>query len=194
MVRSLHAIALLFVLAAVAAVISFTELPAAGAQPDPFAEGSGGAAPGSGAASPPAVSAAPVEPGPSPSAAPTACDYITQSTCGAQNTGLLSKSGAYVFVAVLLFSLLRVWWDRRGTNTAGVRFVATLLAAAGTAGTLAYLDPARGQDLECCLASAVYQGQILFQDSALARAAVLGFVPAAVAFVLVAVIHRMMKG
>jgi hypothetical protein len=194
MVRSLHAIALLFVMSAVAAMLSFTGIPAAGAQPDPFAEGSGAPAPGSGAAPPPASGADPAAPGPSPSAPPTACDYITQSTCGTQNTGLLLKSGAYVFVAVLLFSLLRVWWDRRGTNTAGVRFVATLLPAAGTAGTLAYLDPARGRDLECCLASAVYQGQILFQDSALARAAVLGFVPAAVAFVLVAVLHRMMKG
>jgi hypothetical protein len=194
MVRAYFVIALMF------AMVAIVLAPPARAQPDPFAAGSGsaegsaGSAAGSGATAPattpgneqPADAAAPA---PSP-----ACEYITKSICSSQNSGLLLKSGAYVVIAVLLFSLLRVWWDRRGTRTAGVRFVATLLPAAGTAGILAYLDPTRGQDLTCCLASSIFKSEILIQDSALARGALLGFVPAAVLFVLVAIILKIVKG
>jgi len=183
MVRAYFVIALVFALVAVALAVP------AQAQPDPFATGSGsaegsaGSATGSGA---PAVGTG-NEPPADMTAPSPACEHITKRICSTQNTGLLLKSAAYVVIAVLLFSLLRVWWDRRGTRTAGVRFVATLLPAAGVAGVVSYLDPTRGQDLTCCLASAVFESEILLQDSALARGALLGFVPAAVLFVVVAI-------
>jgi hypothetical protein len=122
-----------------------------------------------------------------------ACEYVTRAVCDRQDTAIVLKSGGYVIVAVLLFSLLRVWWDRRGTQTAGLRFVATLLSAAGLAGVLVYLDPMRGKDLACCLASSVFTSHILLQDSAIGRAALLGFVPAAALFVVVAVIVKTVR-
>jgi len=179
MVRAYFVIALVFALVAVALAAP------AQAQPDPFATGSGSAE-GSAGSGAPAVGTG-NEPAADMTAPSPACEHITKTICSTQNTGLLLKSAAYVVIAVLLFSLLRVWWDRRGTRTAGVRFVATLLPAAGVAGVVSYLDPTRGQDLTCCLASAVFESEILLQDSALARGALLGFVPAAVLFVLVAI-------
>jgi hypothetical protein len=187
-VRVYFVIALVFVMF----IVGFA--PSALAQPDPFAAGNGsdgsaGSATGSGT---PAVAtgneALPDAAVPSP-----ACEHITKTICSGQNTGLLLKSGAYVAIAVLLFSLLRGWWDKRGTRTAGVRFVATLLPAAGLAGALSYLDPTRGQDLKCCLASTVFNSEVLLQDSSLARGALLGFVPAAALFVLVAIILKVVK-
>ena len=187
-----------FVIALMFATFAIVRVPVAQAQPDPFATGSGSAegSAGSAAGGGPSTTAPAISnEQPADAVAPSpACEYITKSVCSSQNTGLLLKSGAYVIIAVLLFSLLRVWWDRRGTRTAGVRFVATLLPAAGTAGVLAYLDPTRGQDLTCCLASSIFKSEILIQDSALARGALLGFVPAAVLFVLVAIILKIVKG
>jgi len=103
------------------------------------------------------------------------------------------QRAAYVIIAVLLFTLIRVWWDKRGTKTAGVRFVATLLPAALGAGVLACLDPTRGQDLKCCLASVIFKNEILFQDSALARGAVLGLLPAATLFTVVAIVLKVLR-
>lgn len=182
MVRSHYVIALVFAVIAVAVAPAF-------AQPDPFATPGSGSSAGSSNSNAVDATAGPPTDVPSPT-----CEYITKSTCSAQDTGLLLKSGAYVAIAVLIFSLLRVWWDKRGTSTAGVRFVATLLPAAAAAAVLSYLDPARGQDLKCCLASPIFKSQILLQDSAIGRGALLGFLPAAVLFVLVAMIIRKVKG
>lgn len=179
------------------AVIGMAGVPAGAAPTDPFASPGGAAGDSSAAAESGAAEGSSAATGVAPAAPPgasPACEYLTQPTCDGENTGLLLKSGAYVFLAVLLFSLLRVWWDRRGTNTAGVRFVATLLPAAGAAGALAYLDPARSERLACCLGSAMFKSEILLQDASIARAALLGFVPAALAFVLVAVVLRIVKG
>jgi hypothetical protein len=188
-VRTYSVIAVLLLVVVVAGVRS------AAAQPDPFAAGSGsgdgsavsGSAAGSSAAPPGAD-----QPGPPPTVTP-ACEHITKQICSTQDSGLLLKSAAYVIIAVLLFSLLRVWWDRRGTRTSGVRFVATLLPAALGAGVLSYLEPTRGQDLKCCLASSIFKNEILFQDSALARGAVLGFLPAAALFVIVAIVLKAVR-
>jgi hypothetical protein len=186
-----------FVVAVVVGVAMVGRVSSLRAQPDPFAAGSGsaGGSAGAGTASgsapmPPASDPAPAEPTP-PS---PACEHITKQICTAQDSGLLLKSAAYVVIAVLLFSLIRVWWDKRGTSTAGIRFVATLLPAAVGAGALAYLDPTRGQDLKCCLASAIFKNEILFQDSALARGAVLGLLPAAALFVIVAIALKVLRG
>jgi hypothetical protein len=185
-----------FVVAVVFGVAMVGRAPSLRAQPDPFAAGSGsaGGSAGSGAAgsatpTPPAGDPARVDPAP-PS---PACEHITKQICSAQDSGLLLKSAAYVIIAVLLFTLIRVWWDKRGTSTAGVRFVATLLPAAAGAGALSYLDPTRGQDLKCCLASAVFKSEILFQDSALARGAVLGLLPAAALFVIIAIVLKVLR-
>jgi hypothetical protein len=184
-----------FVIALMLAMVAIVLAPPARAQPDPFAADAGAGEEPAGSAARRAASATGNEQAANAAAAAPspACEYITKNICGAQNTGLLLKSGAYVVIAVLLFSLLRGWWDRRGTRTAGVRFVATLLPAAGTAGALAYVDPTRGQDLACCLASSIFKSEILIQDSALARGALLGFVPAAVLFVLVAILIKVTK-
>lgn len=186
-----------FVVAVVFGVAMVGRAPSLRAQSDPFASGSGSAdgSAGSGAAgsavlAPPASEPARVDPAP-PS---PACEHITKQICSAQDSGLLLKSAAYVLISVLLFSLIRVWWDKRGTSTAGVRFVATLLPAAAGAGALSYLDPTRGQDLKCCLASAVFKSEILFQDSALARGAVLGLLPAAALFVIIAIVLKVLRG
>jgi hypothetical protein len=185
-----------FVAAVVFGVAMLGHAPALRAQPDPFAAGSGsaGGSAGTGTASgsaptPSVTDPAPAEPAPSP-----ACEHVTKQICGAQDSGLLLKSAAYVIIAVLLLTLVRVWWDKRGTSTAGVRFVATLLPAALGAGALAFLDPTRGQDLKCCLASAIFKNEILFQDSAMARGAVLGLLPAAALFVIVAIVLKVVRG
>lgn len=194
MVRAHTAMILWFALIALAGPSAAS---AAAPAPDPFAtppRAGEGSSTSAAAETAPAPATAPAPTTAAPAPPSPACEYTTEATCSKQNTGLLLKSGAYVFIAVLLGSLLRVWWNRRGTNTAGVRFVATLLPTAGAAGALAYFDPVRGQDLACCLASPVYQGQILMADSALARAALLGFVPAAIAFVLVAIVLRIVRG
>lgn len=182
------------VIALVLGVVSVGRVPAALAQHDPFADGPGSATGSAGSAA--ASGSAAMAPGTDPPEAPAtsaACEHITKQICSAQDSGLLLKSAAYVIIAVLLFSLLRVWWDRRGTRTAGGRFVATLLPAAAAAGVLAYLDPTRGQDLKCCLASSIFKSEILFQDSAIARGAVLGFLPAAALFVIVAILLKALR-
>ncbi len=124
---------------------------------------------------------------------PAGCEEISGTDCRDQTSTLLLMSGGYVIIAVLLFSLLRLWWDKRGTNTAGVRFVSTLLPAASLAGELAYLDPMRSQTLACCIRMRGYAGYVLLQDSDLGRAALLGFVPAAALFVIVAIIVKAMR-
>jgi len=167
-------------------IVAGAALRPARAQSDPFAVDAGAPA----AVAPKPDTAAPSATTETPA---PACEHITTSVCSAQNTGIVLKSGAYIIVAVLLFSLIRLWWDKRGTSTAGVRFVATLLPAAGIAGVLAYLDPMRGQDLACCLASSTYTSEVLLQDSALGRAALLGFVPAAALFVVVAIIVKAVR-
>lgn len=173
-------------------VIASATVRSVRSEPDPFAVDAGG----TGAADhvrPPA--APPPPPASEASGEPpaSACEHITTSICSTQSTGIVLKSGAYIIISVLLFSLLRLWWDKRGTSTAGVRFVTTLLPAAASAGALAYFDPMRGQDLACCLASSAYTSEILLQDSALGRAALLGFVPAAALFVVVAIIVKAVR-
>ena len=186
------------VIALIFAVTALVGAAAAAAQPDPFASPDSGSSAGpaetgsgSGSGSERETELTPHQP--AAAQASPACEYITRAVCSRQDTALLLKSGAYVLVVVLLFSVLRVWWDKRGTNTAGVRFIATLLPAATAAGVLAYLDPARGQDLACCLASPVFKSEILLQDSALGRGALLGFAPAAALFVLVAITLKLVK-
>jgi len=185
-VRIYFVVAVVFGLAMVGRALSL-------AQPDPFAAGSGSAGTGAASGSAPTPSAS--DPAVAEPARPSpACEQITKQICSAQDSGLLLKSAAYVVIAVLLLTLIRVWWDKRGTGTAGVRFVATLLPAALGAGVLSYLDPTRGQDLKCCLASAIFKNEILFQDSALARGAVLGLLPAAALFVIFAIVLKVLRG
>ncbi len=174
--------------------IAVAAAPVAVAESDPFA------APAGSAVAPPAAEPTPVPtqvPDPAPRSAIEAsggtCEHITRNVCSAQNKGLFLKAAGYVLLAVLLFSLLRTWWDRRGTRSAGTRFLATLLPAAALAGTLTYLDPTRGRDLACCLSSSVFASDIVLQDSALGRGVVLGVVPAILLFVLVAITRKIVR-
>ncbi len=160
------------------------------AQPakDPFApeEGSGSSSgPGSGSASPDSTTATAV-----PS---KGCEYITKETCSKSNTSQYVTSGAYVFGSVLVFSVVRMWWNRKGTSTIGVRLLVTMALAAIVAGVLVALDPARGQDLRCCVETAVFKGEVFLSGSAPGRVAVLGVVPAVVLFFLVTLVEGVVR-
>ena len=158
--------------------------------PDPFAPAvpPGAAA---GATQPPAAqgSAAGV-----PDVVTTAaCQHVTKEVCAKSNTPLIATSVGYVIVCVVAMTVLRVWWNRRGTSSAGIRFMVPLFFGSVGAGILAAFDPLRGQDLICCLASGVFKAEILLQDSTAGRAVLLGALPAVVLFVIVAIIEKMMK-
>jgi hypothetical protein len=119
-------------------------------------------------------------------AAVVGCLHITSALCQKQNQQLGMVAAGYVIGCVLLTSLWRGWWNRRGTSSATVRLMLPMLTGAAAAGALVALDPARGADLECCLASNVLRAEILLQDSTIARALLLGALPAIVLYLLVA--------
>jgi hypothetical protein len=156
------------------------------AQKDPFAPEAAGA---SGEAQPPA-------PGPGGDVAQMMvdCEHITAELCGKTNTALVASAAGYVVVCVLVFTMISVWWNRRGTSTAGVRFVVPLLFACAAAAALVAFDPIRGQDLKCCLAHGVFKAQVLLNDSTAGRAALFGAVPTAALYTLVALVSRRMRG
>lgn len=121
------------------------------------------------------------------------CEFITKETCGKSNTSQFLTSGAYVFASVLLFSLVRMWWNKKGTSTIAVRLLVPMALAAIVAGVLVALDPARGQDLRCCIETAVFKGEVFMADSAPGRVAVLGVVPAIVLFFLVTLVEGVVR-
>ncbi|MBK7823520.1 MAG: hypothetical protein IPJ61_21270 [Tessaracoccus sp.] len=125
-----------------------------------------------------------------PTAAKAGCEYITKDVCGKSNNGILFTSAGYVIVLVAAFSLGRRMLNRRGGMSSGAALLLTLIGAAGGAAVLAALDPIRGADATCCLASDVFKAEIFLQDSTPGRAVLLGLVPAAVLFLLVYVAER----
>lgn len=127
-------------------------------------------------------------PGPGPasnSVVDAKCEHITSAVCGKQNTMLLATAGGYVVVTVILVSVWRSWWNKKGTGTASIRLWLPMLLGAATAGLLAGFDPARSEDLKCCLASGVFRPEILLQDSSIGRAFLFGALPAIVLYFLV---------
>jgi hypothetical protein len=106
---------------------------------------------------------------------------------------LLGTAGGYVAVSVLIVSVWRSWWNKKGTSSSSVRFWVPMLLGAGSAGALAGFDPARGPDLKCCLASGVFRPEILLQDSTVGRAFLFGVVPALVLYFLVTLVAGMLK-
>ncbi len=142
------------------------------AQPDPFAAPT----PASSAPSVPAAVATAV--------AGLSCDHLTSAVCGKQNTTMIGVAIGYAVVAVVVALVWRVTWTKKGHGSAFAQFFAPLLLAASAAGALVGFDPARGDDLRCCLASSVFRPEIFLQTSTVARAVVLGVLPAAVLYTL----------
>lgn len=101
---------------------------------------------------------------------------------------MLATDAGYVGVCVLLAAVWRAWWNKRGTGSGAARFFIPLFAAMAGAGLFAGLDPARGNDLSCCLASGVFRAEILLQDSGVGRAFLFGAVPAALLFTVVVMV------
>lgn len=149
-------------------------------KPTPVSSGSAGTT-----APPPSTVPAPVE--------VEGCSHITSALCGKQNTLLMGTAAGYVAVCVLVVSLWRWWWNKKGTSSSAARFWIPLLLGGAAAGTLAGLDPARGPDLKCCLASGVFRPEILLQDSSVGRAILLGALPAIVLYSIVTFITGMLK-
>lgn len=118
------------------------------------------------------------------------CEHITGELCGKANTGLIATAVGYVLFCVILFTGIRIWWDRRGTSKGVIRFVVTGALAAGIAATLAGLDPFRGETLRCCIDSPVFRAYVLLQDSSIGRALLLGLLPTSALFVLAMVGQR----
>ncbi len=145
----------------------------AAADPDPFAAPAG--------ASPSPAGGVPA----AGSALDTTCGHITSALCSKQNTTMLLIAAGYVVLCVAGAALWRASWARRGHGSAAAQFLAPGVAGAAASGLLIWFDPARGDDLRCCLASAVFRGEIFFQESVAARAVVLGVLPAALLYTLV---------
>jgi hypothetical protein len=122
------------------------------------------------------------------------CAHVTKAVCGRQGTPLLLTAAAYVAAAVIVGIIWKRIWDKRGTSTPGVRFMTPLSISAAIAGVLCGLDPVRGGDLTCCLANGVLRSEILLQDNNMARAFLLGVVPAAVLYAIVALGLNAAKG
>lgn len=147
----------------------------------------------------PAAPATPVAPATGTPAAPAPqaaeCENVNPSAekCRDANTSLLLKAAGYTLIAVLLLSILRMWWNKRGTSTAGVRYLFPMVLAGGVAGTLAGLDPMRSTILKCCIANQDFVSNIHLQDSEVARAVLLGALPAIGVFVVVAAVEKLVK-
>jgi len=122
-----------------------------------------------------------------------ACGHITSALCGQQNTPMIATAAGYVVVSTLIVLVWRASWEKRGTNTGGVRFLVPMTVGAALAGTLTGLDPARGDALRCCLANAVFRPEILLADSAIGRAFLFGVLPAMMLYTLGAFISGMLK-
>lgn len=153
------------------------------AQNDPFAQPPPGAGPSTQAG---AAQAAP--------STLASCEHITRELCERSNPALLASAAGYVVASVLLFSLVRAWWNRRGTSSAAARFIVPLLLASAAAGVLVALDPARGQDLRCCLLHGVFKAEVLLQDSTAGRTMLLGVLPTAALYTVVAFVSRLVRG
>ena len=180
----MHASRLVFV----ALCLMGATLPGDASTQDPFDEGGGGPADGESLEGGPA----PISALDSTVEALSDCQ-VTSTRCAKQNTGLFLTALAYVIVCVLLASIVRVVWNKRGTSGAGVRFFVPMLIAAAPAALLVGLDPARSHDLTCCLASGTFSAQIFLQDSSLGRAFLLGLLPAALLFLVVTMVVGFIK-
>lgn len=148
----------------------------------------------------PATTPPPSPPPPSPESLPSPttgpspeCDHVTAEICDSTNRRLLATSAGYVLVMILLFTIVRVWWNHRGTSTSGVRLLVTLALATAGAGLLVGLDPIRAHDLTCCLDDQTLKSHILLQDSQPGRIALFGVLPCAVLFFLVAFVEKLVK-
>ena len=174
--------------------------------PSPSAQGSVPTPPTGTAPSTPSAAAPTAPPATAPgaanAAAPTTparllteCEGVnlTDVDCRNSNGGLLAKSAGYVLLCVLLFSILRMAWNRRGTSSAGVRFILPLLFSGAAAGTLVGLDPLRSRLLTCCIANPDFVATVHFQDSEVARAVLFGVLPAMVVYLVVAVVEKLVK-
>ena len=142
---------------------------------DPFAEPGGG-----GAGAPPSVAGDGLAGGAGLGELTEQCQHITSALCAKQNLPLLAIAAGYVLVCVLLASLLRAFWNKRGSGGPGFRFWVPLLLAATAAGLLAGFDPFHGRDLACCLSDPVFAAEVFLQDSSVGRAFLLGVIPAGV--------------
>lgn len=156
-----------------------TATATAAAQSNPFTTGgsSSGAAP---------VSAL-------PAAVDAACGQITSALCAKQNTMMLAVAAGYVLVSTLLALVWRARWEKRGTASGGTRFLVPMVTGAALAGALTGLDPARGDDLRCCLASAVFRSEVLLSDSSMGRAFLFGVLPTMVLYTIGSFVAGMMK-
>ncbi len=156
---------------------------------DPFAPKAGASD------QPPNPGAAPSSPTAPAAPLPPECNGVnlTEDICQQSNNGLLAKTAGYAVLAVLLFTILRMWWNRRGTSSAPVRFITPMLLAGAGAGTLSGLDPLRSVHLKCCIANHDFVTKVLLQDSEVARAVLLGVLPAFALFFVVAVLEKLLK-
>ncbi len=121
------------------------------------------------------------------------CAHVIQEVCEKQNTALLVTAGAYVVVCVLLVSIWRTIWNKRGTGTPGVKFVVPMLVGATAAGLLAGFDPFGSRDLKCCLADSNYKSIIYLQDLHVGRAFLFGVLPTLVLYFIVTTIQGTLK-
>ncbi|MFH1436761.1 MAG: hypothetical protein ABIJ56_13720 [Pseudomonadota bacterium] len=126
------------------------------------------------------------------------CPPLSQKLCGKANVSLLLMCGGYVIVCLFLGLLAYFLWSKRGTGSAGLRFLVPMLVFSAAAGTLVGLDPLRPQNLACCLADGTFRTVLFLGDSAPARALVLGVLPLAVLFVIIVItanaLHRRRAG
>lgn len=168
--------------AGIAAGVALVSAPSlAAAQSDPFA--AQGAPPASASAAPGPIPGGGTEVAVAPPK--IGCEHITSALCAKQNNAMLALEGGYVAACVFIAALLRAMFNKRATGSNAFRFLFPMLLAAGGAGTLTALDPARGADLACCLGSSTFRAQILLQDSTIGRALLFGALPAAILFTVV---------
>ncbi|MCC6645056.1 MAG: hypothetical protein IT374_05720 [Polyangiaceae bacterium] len=139
-------------------------------QTDPFAS----AAPGASAAgAQPAVAAV---------VAGLSCEHLTSAVCGKQNTMMIGVALGYVAACVAVGLIWRASWTKKGHGSAFAQFFAPMALAASGAASLVGFDPARSDDLRCCLASSVFRPEVFLQASTPARVVVLGVLPAVVLY------------
>jgi hypothetical protein len=142
------------------------------------------------------ATATPAQPAPGPTSIDLPgikCDHVTSALCAKQNTPLIATAAGYVVVCVLLVALLRAWWNKRGSPGPAFAFWFPMFLGATGAGLLAGLDPVRGDDLKCCLASGVFRAEVILQDSSMGRAFLFGAIPAVVLYLVVALVIGLIK-
>lgn len=121
------------------------------------------------------------------------CGHLTSARCSEQNTTMLGMAAGYVVLCVAVVALWRASWAKKGHGSQAAQFFVPMFVGAISAGALVGLDPARGEDLRCCLADAVFRPAILFQESNAARAVVLGVLPAALLYTVIVFVQGALR-